>query len=168
MAREDGENTREGTRDGSDPESEEPLLPPVPIVDDDDAEDIPPIPPPKPKPRPEPLRRQSSLAQQRPNGTPRTPNRVRFDLAPPGIPGGFANGEDEHTWMEEDDPLSDDPTYANGHLESPRLSLLTDIQAPSVSLALDDEDFNPEEHLESARPKSGLQNAFMNMANSIM
>jgi len=44
---------------------------------------------------------------------------------------------------------------------------LTDIQAPSVTVA-NDIDFNPNDLLESARPKSGLRSAFMNMANSII
>jgi sodium-coupled neutral amino acid transporter 11 len=44
--------------------------------------------------------------------------------------------------------------------------LLTGIEAPSVTLASDD--FNPEDLLEGARPKSGMKSAFMNMANSIM
>ena len=47
-----------------------------------------------------------------------------------------------------------------------RAPLLTDIEAPSVTLAT--EDFNAEDLLESARPKSGMRSAFMNMANSIM
>jgi len=49
------------------------------------------------------------------------------------------------------------------------------MDAPSVLLACDDggddqdeDDFNPEILLETARPKSGMRSAFMNMANSIM
>lgn len=114
-------------------------------------------------------RRESSLAKSRPPGTPRTPNRVRFDLN-----GGEAPRHvDSHitasptTWMELEDPL-DSPGYANGH-GGQRLPLLTGIEAPSVAVANGyDEDFNAEDLLESARPKSGLLNAFMNMANSIM
>jgi sodium-coupled neutral amino acid transporter 11 len=45
--------------------------------------------------------------------------------------------------------------------------LLTGIEAPSVTLATSD-DFFPEDHLESARPRSGMRMAFMNMANSII
>lgn len=52
---------------------------------------------------------------------------------------------------------------ANGQ----RAPLLTDIEAPSVTVA-NDMEFNPEDLLESARPKSGLKSAFMNMANSII
>jgi sodium-coupled neutral amino acid transporter 11 len=47
-----------------------------------------------------------------------------------------------------------------------RMPLLTGIEAPSVTVA--EESFNPEDHLESARPRSGMRSAFMNMANSIM
>jgi sodium-coupled neutral amino acid transporter 11 len=45
--------------------------------------------------------------------------------------------------------------------------LLTDIEAPSVTVATTDT-FFPEDHLESARPRSGMRMAFMNMANSII
>ena len=48
------------------------------------------------------------------------------------------------------------------------LPLLTDIEAPSVTVALEHTQFHAEEHLENARPKSGMRSAFMNMANSIM
>lgn len=47
-----------------------------------------------------------------------------------------------------------------------RLPLLTGIEAPSVRVA--EEAFDPEDHLESARPRSGMRSSFMNMANSIM
>ena len=47
-----------------------------------------------------------------------------------------------------------------------RLPLLTGIEAPSVTVAT--ESFDPADHLESARPRSGMRSAFMNMANSIM
>jgi len=49
-----------------------------------------------------------------------------------------------------------------------RAPLLTDVEAPSVTVASADLGFNAEDLLESARPKSGMRNAFMNMANSIM
>ena len=47
-----------------------------------------------------------------------------------------------------------------------RLPLLTGIEAPSVTVA--EEAFDPEDHLENARPRSGMRSSFMNMANSIM
>lgn len=108
--------------------------------------------PPKP-----PQRRQSSFAQSRANGAPRTPHRVRFDVAEPDVI-GEANGAAPEEWMEEEDYMS--------HI-SGRAPLLTGIEAPSVAVANDIE-LQAEDALESARPKSGLRSAFMNMANSII
>lgn len=113
-------------------------------------------------------RRQSSFAQPRPNGTPRTPHRVRFDVMEPervGEPNGSAHADG---WIAEEDylegdMLEDGTRGATGQ----RAPLLTDIEAPSITVA-NDIDFNPEDLLESARPKSGLKSAFMNMANSII
>ncbi|PFH56777.1 hypothetical protein XA68_16025 [Ophiocordyceps unilateralis] len=59
---------------------------------------------------------------------------------------------------------------------SHRVPLLTDMEAPSVAVANsfgdddddDDDDAADELHAEMRRPKSGLQSAFMNMANSII
>lgn len=169
-------------------------------------------------------RRQSSLAQPRPDGTPRTPNRVRFDeeaeLIPleeggvrrsgeaadgyfgSGVPpnGGAArqhpyatrmplggddsddsggDGEDSR-WADEEDFMSNGAAGGRGRRGrgrgrrtgrrrgEQRLPLLTDIEAPSVTVANSEVGFSPEDLLESARPKSGLRSAFMNMANSIM
>ncbi|KAK5277172.1 hypothetical protein LTR16_010139, partial [Cryomyces antarcticus] len=107
-------------------------------------------------------RRQSSIAQPRPPGTPRTPNRVRFEIEEAnGAANGLAGGE----WVEEEDFMSSNGR-ANSGGRMQRIPLLTDIEAPSVTVATD-EDFNPEDLLESARPKSGMRSAFMNMANSI-
>jgi sodium-coupled neutral amino acid transporter 11 len=106
-------------------------------------------------------KRQSSFAQPRPDGAPRTPNRVRFEDAPRS--NGDARGED---WIELD---GDDYMGANGHNRRERvqrLPLLTGIEAPSVTVA--EESFDPEDYLESAKPRSGMRSAFMNMANSIM
>lgn len=111
-------------------------------------------------------RRQSSFAQPR-NGAPRTPNRVRFNMAEPEVHGQANGSANRHDWIEEEDYLEQDAD-TNGRRSSTgqRAPLLTDIEAPSVTLATDD--FNPEDLLESARPKSGLRSAFMNMANSII
>jgi hypothetical protein len=112
--------------------------------------------------------RQSSFAQPRPDGAPRTPNRVRFNID--GMTpmsqesNGHAAGSEGAEWVDEED-------YAAGEDESStpmlgqRHPLLTDIEAPSVTMAME---FDPEDHLESARPRSNMSNAFMNMANSIM
>lgn len=163
-------------------------------------------------------RRQSSFAQPRPDGTPRTPNRVRFDEEAELIPleehyrssestrpsgenganGGAPrqhpyatrmplagdsdeDGEDgdDRAWADEEDFLSNGAAGGrgrgrrgggrrNGRGREQRLPLLTDIEAPSVTVANSDVGFSPEDLLESARPKSGLRSAFMNMANSIM
>jgi hypothetical protein len=105
-------------------------------------------------------KRQSSFAQPRPDGAPRTPNRVRFE----DVPG--RNSEGGADWIELE---GDDYMGANGHNgrhRVQRLPLLTGIEAPSVTVA--EESFDPEDYLESARPRSGMRSAFMNMANSIM
>ncbi|KAK5715431.1 hypothetical protein LTR15_010075 [Elasticomyces elasticus] len=113
-------------------------------------------------------RRQSSLAQSRPNGAPRTPLRVRFNMEE-GNTIQEANGTAQsEQWMDEEDyMLSESPASDGRGSTGQRAPLLTDIEAPSVSVA-NDLDFNPEDLLESARPKSGMKMAFMNMANSII
>jgi sodium-coupled neutral amino acid transporter 11 len=96
--------------------------------------------------------------------TPRTPNRVRFDL-----PGGDTDAGND------DEP----PPYSNVPLSGRReprprviVPLLTDIEAPSVTLAAspwgDEDDVHEWAEQERQRPKSGLRSAFMNMANSII
>ncbi|KAF2720745.1 hypothetical protein K431DRAFT_269917 [Polychaeton citri CBS 116435] len=118
-------------------------------------------------------RRQSSFAQPRADGAPRTANRVRFQVAEPETIDAANGSADPHSWLEEEDWMDDDDDDGDAILgdrrdgSGQRAPLLTDIQAPSVTLALDD-DFNAEDLLESARPKSGLKSAFMNMANSII
>lgn len=115
-----------------------------------------------------PPKRQSSFAQPRPDGTPRTQNRVRFDVIERRSI-ERANGHLPHpqdpAWLEEEDYMN---TYDSRRGSfGQRAPLLTDIEAPSVTLA-NDIALDPEDYLESARPKSGLRNAFMNMANSII
>jgi sodium-coupled neutral amino acid transporter 11 len=105
-------------------------------------------------------KRQSSFARPRTDGAPRTPNRVRFQDAPARTSDG---GED---WIELE---GDDYMGANGRggrERVQRLPLLTGIEAPSVTVA--EQSFDPEDYLESARPRSGMRSAFMNMANSII
>lgn len=96
--------------------------------------------------------RQSSLSHPRPPGTPRTTNRVRFDIEE------RASSEEPPEWADDDD-------YLNS--PSQRAPLLTDITPPSQSPFLS-ESFQPEDYLPDARPKSGMRSAFMNMANSII
>ncbi|KAH7084712.1 transmembrane amino acid transporter protein-domain-containing protein [Paraphoma chrysanthemicola] len=109
-------------------------------------------------------KRQSSFAQPRPDGAPRTPNRVRFEeeALRRSLNGHAPSGD----WIELD---GDDYMSANGgdgRERVQRLPLLTGIEAPSVTVA--EEAFDPEDYLESARPRSGMRSAFMNMANSII
>ncbi|KAI4950460.1 hypothetical protein J4E91_004343 [Alternaria rosae] len=106
------------------------------------------------------IKRQSSFAQARPDGAPRTPNRVRFE-EPRRSMNGDNNGGD---WLELDG--DDYLDGGDGRERTQRLPLLTGIEAPSVTVA--EESFNPEDHLENARPRSGMRSAFMNMANSII
>lgn len=119
----------------------------------------------KPGPKRGP-RRQSSFAQPRPHGAPRTPHRVRFDVDDSetnGQANGHANQPQADEWLDEEDYLAAmEERRGSTQLRAP---LLTDIEAPSVTLA---NDFDPDDLLESARPKSGLKSAFMNMANSII
>ena len=72
------------------------------------------------------------------------------------------NGGDDWLELDGDDYLDG----GDGRERTQRLPLLTGIEAPSVTVA--EESFNPEYHLENARPRSGMRSAFMNMANSIM
>lgn len=114
-----------------------------------------------------PLRRQPSIAQPVPPGTPRTPrtlNRVRFEIEDTGdgLDGHVRRSrEGSEAWLEEEDYFSGGRRISTGQ----RAPLLTDIEAPSVTTALE---INAEDSLESARPKSGMSSAFMNMANSII
>ena len=96
--------------------------------------------------------------------TPRTPNRVRFDL-PPAI--DTENADDGAP-----PPYNDSPTSGRRDPRPQFVPLLTDIEAPSVTLAAspwgNDEDVHEWAEQERQRPKSGMQSAFMNMANSII
>ena len=101
--------------------------------------------------------------------TPRTPNRVRFDL--PSPTDTSRNGTSAY---------ADSPPLSGRRDSRPRSSvpLLTDIEAPSITLASsrwddedggeDDEEVEDWAERERTRPKSGLRSAFMNMANSII
>lgn len=132
--------------------------------------------PPFPKP-PSLARRQSSLSRPAENGsprTPRTPNRVRFDIAERASSEHVASGHprslqvEAGDWNEEDDYLAHHASRDRRNSAGQRAPLLTDIEAPSVTVASADLSLNAEDLLEGARPKSGMRSAFMNMANSIM
>ncbi|KAK5073824.1 hypothetical protein LTR64_007036 [Lithohypha guttulata] len=106
-----------------------------------------------PSPRPQP-KRQSSLSQPRPDDTPRTMNRVRFDPEEHVLPSRQMISLD----LDAEDYMDSDSQHA---------PLLTDITPPSESPFLSGS-FQAEDHLPNARPKSGMRSAFMNMANSII
>jgi hypothetical protein len=102
---------------------------------------------------------------------PHSSNHVHFQDEDDASNGGQENGH--ANWTDEEDFLAEEPggLGRSSHgwpSDGGRVPLLTDIEAPSVTVAGIDRDFDAEDLLESARPKSGMRNAFMNMANSIM
>ena len=121
--------------------------------------------------------RQSSFSRLSPHDAPRTPrtaNRVRFDLEERIISENAQNGHSQAS-SEETDDFTEEEDYMSNQVASSRRSstgqrapLLTDVEAPSVTVASADVGFHAEDLLENARPKSGMRSAFMNMANSIM
>ncbi|EKJ68644.1 hypothetical protein FPSE_11171 [Fusarium pseudograminearum CS3096] len=106
------------------------------------------------------------------NGQPRTPGRVRFDLTPEIVP--VSNGQSFGGFRDDDSERrsSDDAYFDMEEATSParahRMPLLTDMEAPSVTLANSMGDPSELAEHEMNRPKSGLKSAFMNMANSII
>ncbi|GFF27044.1 amino acid transporter [Aspergillus udagawae] len=114
----------------------------------------------------------SSISQPAPDGQrrPRTMNRVRFDIEEESEEESLPNGhprDSEDSWLEEEDYARPNASRPGRNGRGQMVPLLTDIEAPSVTLATS-EDFFPEDHLENARPRSGMRMAFMNMANSII
>ncbi|TDZ32782.1 Vacuolar amino acid transporter 2 [Colletotrichum spinosum] len=123
----------------------------------------------------------SSLRQAtRSPGTPRTPNRVRFDPIPsivepppPRTSMATSNGSARQSRdsFDVDDELFHHAPAGGDYDDHHRRPLLTDIEAPSVALANSpwgEEDVNEWAEAERNRPKSNLRMAFMNMANSII
>ena len=139
----------------------------------------------------------STVAQPRLPRTARTPNRVRFDLRPTFVdrPGTESESDEsvENDYrqhppprdsfdIDDEDPLSSSSSSSSSSSASrqqrrhqqQRVPLLTDIEAPSVTVATtalassagDGPLEDPEEA--RARPRSSLPAAFMNMANSII
>jgi sodium-coupled neutral amino acid transporter 11 len=108
--------------------------------------------------------------------TPRTPNRVRFNLEPTVVGADTSNGtahDDHHHYardsfdIDDEDPLTSSSSSSqrgNHH----RVPLLTGIEAPSVTVANESENAHSLAEEDRARPRSGLRSAFMNMANSII
>lgn len=125
--------------------------------------------------QPLPSSRHSSITRPQAQGlprTPRTPNRVRFDIqerksssasssSEHGLRGQASDGAEEDYFTNHNSAAIESHT-------SQRAPLLTDIEAPSVTVANADLDSQLEDLLENPRPKSGMISAFMNMANSIM
>jgi len=114
--------------------------------------------------------------------TPRSANRVRFDLTPSVLepPRDYTireSTDDERgssfevlEGCDSDDDDSGDDTSSSRNSQT-RRPLLTDIEAPSVTVAngpWGDGDVHTWAEEERRRPKSGLRSAFMNMANSII
>lgn len=119
---------------------------------------------------------QSSLSHPTPDGqrrAPRTTNRVHFDLEEEDEDDeDYSNGragssDSDAPWLDDEDYERGEQGRSGVRNTGQTVPLLTNIEAPSVTLATSD-DFFPEEHLESARPRSGMKMAFMNMANSII
>ncbi|KAH8821184.1 amino acid transporter-like protein [Xylogone sp. PMI_703] len=109
---------------------------------------------------------------------PRTPSRVRFDLPPEDSDASRRSSRDlngsaneapppPYTSTPSSPPLSGRRAPRPPHIQAP---LLTDIEAPSVTLSETPWGGDIEEWAEAERqrPKSGLRSAFMNMANSII
>lgn len=123
-----------------------------------------------PEPRPS-TRQPSSHNQTQTPRTPRTPHRVRFALGDQSDVDSEDNSRSSErrqspAWMDDEDYIDGGASLSRrSSTSSQQVPLLTNIEAPSVTVATD---FFPADHLESARPKSGLANAFMNMANSII
>lgn len=117
----------------------------------------------------------SSISQPAQDGqrrTPRTMNRVRFDLEEEiedadHHSNGRVHSPDDALWLDDEDYELGNRGSPGTHHDGQSVPLLTNIEAPSVTLATSD-DFFPEDHLENARPRSGMKMAFMNMANSII
>lgn len=106
--------------------------------------------------------------------TPRTPGRVQFDLTPRilNFSDGPLHGRPSTSSFSSDDRFDFDDGSTSID-DSHRVPLLTEIEAPSITVARewDDAGEDDEENAvaeELRRPKSGLKSAFMNMANSII
>lgn len=132
---------------------------------------------PQPVRLPHPNRRQSSFSKPPLHGQPRTPrtnNRVRFNIEERDGDEQVSNGHSPRNlaepseWPEDEDSLWAQTPASRNSSSGQRAPLLTGIEAPSVTVANTDLNFNVEDLLENARPKSGMRSAFMNMANSIM
>lgn len=107
---------------------------------------------------------QSSLSRTASSGFPRTPrtiNRVRFDVGEADSGEYALNGYTRTPSREVGDGTEAEEDFSGNNPGSRRSSfgqrapLLTDVEAPSVMVA-EDLDLNAEVLLENARPKSGI------------
>ncbi|ODA83770.1 hypothetical protein RJ55_02286 [Drechmeria coniospora] len=106
----------------------------------------------------------------------KTSNRVQFDLRPEVIGAGNGSTREPASPSESSQSFEFELDDVENQPRSPshRVPLLTDMEAPSVAVANSwgnaegEGDATDELHAEMRRPKSGLQSAFMNMANSII
>ena len=153
--------------DPADPESSQSLLENAEILDTEHQQT-------PSRPRFHPTQRQSSFSKRPGNGapwTPRTTNRVRFDVAEEEHEDYHMRGSTRPKDSIQTEDLSEDDEEHQGVIRrastGQRAPLLTNIEAPIVAVA-SELDFHAEDYLESARPKSGMKSAFVNMANSII
>ncbi|KAK3903855.1 acid protease [Staphylotrichum tortipilum] len=105
----------------------------------------------------------------------RTPTRVRFDLRPTIVAGTTPPSPsppadtDDNRYPRSSFDFEDDtslPLHSrNNNTRHQRIPLLTNLEAPAVTLST-----TPDDHdlAEFSRPRSSLPAAFMNMANSII
>ncbi|KAL8780589.1 MAG: hypothetical protein Q9213_006386 [Squamulea squamosa] len=113
-------------------------------------------------------RRQPSISIPPSDGLPRkhrTPNRVRFEVEEHIMSGSASNS---HAAEPEEENFLHNTSNEEGYNTAQRVPLLTGIEAPSVTVASTDYEFDADHLLENSRPKSGMSSAFMNMANSII
>ncbi|KAG8528004.1 uncharacterized protein KY384_006920 [Bacidia gigantensis] len=158
--------------DQTDPEQSQSLIPNADIIEAEAQQST------TSRPLLHPTRRQSSFSKRGAKGvpwTPRTTNRVRFDIVEETTnrhemreQGQTQCVQENGTTSEDEDDVEDeDQTMYRRASTGQRAPLLTNIEAPSVTVA-NELDFHAEDFLENARPKSGMRSAFVNMANSII
>lgn len=114
-----------------------------------------------------PSRRIASISRLLKKVHPRTPKGVHFDLEEVQHDGSDSQDETRDLAEEEDYVLHHDPLTRENRT-SQRAPLLMDIEAPRVAVVNTNNITSLDYLLESARPRSGILSAFMNMANSIM
>ncbi|POS86750.1 hypothetical protein EPUL_001713 [Erysiphe pulchra] len=97
--------------------------------------------------------------------SPRTPNRVRFNLPPDENENNAIRGSPPPPY---DESLPESGHNSGSSPHSQTIPLLYNINPSSHDAHWGDEDFLAWAEQEQQRPKSGMRSAFMNMANSIL